>query len=178
METVIFILTEIVYYLFLGSIVTKFKGNYLANSCILLFLFSLLISLPSIMSIRHIKNRKKYFLISSILIITSSLIIFMFRKNTKNGIINFTFYLYTTLFMLVPFFNLFTLSLHKLYFSSKKKKQLAILIVSKKILLILFIFIFSIFLKLKDLIIFISVLDFVLNVISPFISNFLLKSQD
>ena len=85
METVIFILTEIVYYLFLGSIVTKFKGNYLANSCILLFLFSLLISLPSIMSIRHIKNRKKYFLISSILIITSSLIIFMFRKNNRQS---------------------------------------------------------------------------------------------
>ena len=178
MESIIFILTEIIYYLFLGFIITKYKSLYLANSCILLFLFSILISLPCIMSIRLIKNRKKYFIISSILIILASLLVLIFRKFTKNGIINFTFYLYTTLFMLVPFFSLFTLSMHKLYFEHKKKKQLALLIVSKKIILILLTFIFSKFLKLKDLIIFISILDFILNVSSPFISNFLLKYQD
>ena len=178
MEALIFIFTEIIYYLFLGFIITKYKSSYLANSCILLFLFSILISLPSIMSLRIIKNRKKYFIVSSILIISASLIVLIFRKFTRNGIINFTFYLYTTLFMLVPFFSLFTLSMHKLYIPKKKNKQLAVLIVSKKIIIILLIFIFSKFLKLKDLIIFISVLDFILNISSPFISNFLLKYQD
>ena len=178
MDSILFIFTEFIYYLFLGFIITKYKSSYLANSCILLFLFSILISLPSIMSIRFIKNRKKYFIVSSILIISASLIVLIFRKFTKNGIINFTFYLYNTLFMLVPFFSLFTLSMHKLYMPKKKKKQLVMLIVSKKIILILLIFIFSKFLKLKDLIIFISILDFVLNIASPFVSNFLLKYQD
>ena len=178
METITFILSETVYYLFLGFIITKFKGNYLANSCILLFLFSMLTALPSIISIRFVQNRKKFFILSSILIISSSLLILIFRNFTKNGIINFAFYLYTILFMLIPFFSLFTLSMHKLCIPCKKKKQLISLIVSKKIILILVIFIFSNFLKLKNLIIFISILDFILNISSPIISSFLLKYQD
>ena len=178
METIIFIFTEIIYYLFFSFIITKFKSSYLANSCILLFLFSMLISLPSLISINAIKNRKKYFIVSTILIISSSLLIFIFRKFTKNGIINFTFYLYTTLFMFIPFFSLFTLSIHKLSIPRKKKKQLVTLIVSKKLLIILFTFVFSYFLKLKDLIILIGILVFITNIISPFVSNFLLEYQD
>ena len=103
METIIFILTEAIYYLFLGLLVTKFNNVYLANSCVLLFLFSMLISIPSLIFIKILKNKKKYFSVSSILIIFTSLLILQFRKFTKNGIINFTFYLYTILFMLVPF---------------------------------------------------------------------------
>lgn len=178
METLFFIFTELIYYIFLGFVVTKFNSTYLANSCILLFLFSLLIALPSLILIRVFKNRKKYFFVSSILIIFSSLAILLFRKFTKNGLLNFTFYLYSNLFMLVPFFSLFTLSIHKLCFPKKKKKQLVILIASKKFILITLIFIFSFFFKFKNIIISISIIDFVLNIISPFFSNFLLKYQD
>lgn len=178
METIIFILSEIVYYLFLGFLVNKFDNHYLANSCILLFLFSMLISLPSFISINFIKNRKRYFIISNILIIATSLLILLSRNFSKNGMLNFAFYLYTNLFMLIPFSSLFTLSIHKLCIPNKKRKQLVFLIVFKKIVIILFSFIFSFLLKLNDLIILMSVLDFMLNITSPFISNFLLKYQD
>lgn len=178
METIIYILSESIYYLFLSQIVTKFNSSYLANCCILLFLFSMLTSIPSFICLYFIKNIKKFFTISSFLIISTSLLVLFIRKFTENGIINLAFHLYTTLFMLVPFFTLFTLSLHKLCFPKKKKKQLAILIVSKKIILIITTFIFSFILKFNTLMILISIVDFILNLISPFISNFLLKYQD
>ena len=178
METIIYILSEAIYYWLLSFIVAKFNTNYLANSCILLFLFSMLISIPSLICLKFIKNRKKFFSISSLLIISASLLILVIRNFTKNGVINLAFHLYTTLFMLVPFFTLFTLSMHKLSFPKKKKKQLALLIVSKKTILIVITFIFSLFLKFNNLIILISISDFILNLSSPFISNFLLKYQD
>lgn len=178
MEIIVFIFSELVYYLFLYWVVSKFNGNYLALSCGLLFLFSMLIALPSLICKNFIKNRKKYFVVSSIFIISISLLISIFRKFTKNGILNFTFYLYTILFMFVPFFSLFTLSIHKLSFPEKKRKQLVKLIVSKKMSIIFIAFIFSFIIKFKNLIILISILDFVLNLSSPIISNFLLKYQD
>lgn len=178
METIIYIFTEVLYYLFLSTLVTKFNSSYLANSCTLLFLFSMLISIPSLICLKFIKNRKRYFITSSILIISCSAFILFIRHFTRNGIINFAFHLYTTLFMLVPFFSLFMLSLHKLSFPIKKKKQLAILIVSKKVIIISVSFIFSFILTFKNLIVLISILDFILNLISPFISNSLLKYQD
>ena len=195
MEIFIYLLIELLYYFFLGFLVASFNSSYLAYSCILLFLFSSLISLPPIMTIKIFTNRKKYFLISSIWIIVISFIIFLFRNFTKNGIINMTFHLYSILFMLIPFFSLFTLSLHKLYFSHpksnqklhshsksigliQKKKQLITLIVSKKMILIFFTLLFSKFLKFENLLIFIAIFDFILNIASPFISNFLLKYQN
>ena len=178
METIIFTLTEFIYFLFLSIIITKFNSSYLANSAFLLFLISMLISLPSIMSIKLIKNKKRFFTFSSILIILSSAFILLLRKFNKNGIINFTFHLYTILFMFIPFFSLFTLSIHNLCFPYKKKKQLVLLIVSKKIIIILLTFIFSFILKFEKLIILISFIDLILNIISPFFSNFLLKYQN
>lgn len=178
METLTFIASELIYYLFLYWIVSKFNGNYLAMSCFILFLFSMLISLPSLISIKFIKNRKKYFIISNIFIIATSLLLFCFRYFSKNGLLNFTFYLYTNLFMLVPFFSLFTLAINKLCIPNKKRKQLAFLIVFKKIILILFTFCLSLILDFKNLIIIISILDFILNINAPIISNFLLKYLD
>lgn len=171
METIIFILTEAIYYLFLGLLVTKFNNVYLANSCVLLFLFSMLISIPSLIFIKILKNKKKYFSVSSILIIFTSLLILQFRKFTKNGIINFTFYLYTILFMLVPFLSIFMLSLHNLSVPNQKKKQLVFLIVSKKVIILVFTLIFSFILKFQNIIILISILDFIFNISSPFISK-------
>ena len=174
METIIFILSELIYYIFLYWIVSKFNGNYLAISCFILFLFSMLISLPSLLSIEFFKNRKNYFIISNIFIIATSLLIYCFRNFSRNGLLNFTFYLYTNLFMLVPFFSLFTLAIYKL-FVTKKRKQLTFLIVFKKIILILLIFCLNLILDFKNLIIIISILDFILNITSPAISDFLLK---
>lgn len=171
METIFFILIEAIYYLFLSFLVTKFNSSYLANSCIWLFLFSMLISIPSLICIKFIKNTKKYFVVSSVLIIFSSLLILLFRQFTKNGIINFTFYLYSILFMLVPFLSFFMLSLHKLSIPKQKKKQLFLLIASKKVIILVFTYIFSFILKFQNIIILISVLDFVFNISSPFISN-------
>ena len=178
MEIISFILIELLYNIFLGIIVTKFNNIYLANSCFLLFLFSMIISLPSLILIRFIKNRKKYFIISCILIVLSSSLILLIRKFTKNGIINFTFHIYTILFMLIPFFSIFTLSLHKLSYPTQKKKQLILLIASKKIIIIFITFIFCFLLKFEKLIILISTIEFILNIISPFISSFLLKYQN
>lgn len=178
MEILSYIFTEAIYYWFLSYLVAKFDSIYLVNSCILVFLFSMLTSIPSLILLRVIKNRKKYFTISSALIISTSLLVLIIKKFTQNGIINFSFHLYTTLFMLVPFFTLFTLSMHKLSFPIKKKKQLVFLIVSKKIIIIALSYIFSFILRFNSLIIFISILDFILNLLSPFISNFLLKYQD
>ena len=178
MEIITFILSEIIYYLFLGNIVTRFNDTYLANSCILLFLFSMIISIPSFICLKFFKNRKNYYIISSILIISSSLIILLFREFTKSGITNFAFHMYTILFMLVPFSNLFLLTIHKLTYPDKKKKQLVLLIVSKKIFLISLIFVFSFVLKFESLLTLTGILDFITNIISPFIGNFLLKYQD
>lgn len=178
MEGIIFIFTEAIYYWFMSYLVTKFNSAYLANSCILLFLFSMIISVPSLICLKFIRSRKKFFTISSALIISVSLLILLIKKFTQNGIINLAFHLYTTLFMLIPFFTLFTLSMHKLYYPKKKKKQLAMLIVSKKLILIIISFIFSFILSFNNLIILISIIDFILNLLSPFISNFLLKYLD
>lgn len=172
MEVIIYICSEMVYYLFLSYLVTKFNSSYLANSCILLFFVSLLIAVPPLLSIKLIKNRKKHFFISTVWIIFISLCFYLFRNFSKYGILNFTFHLYSILFMLIPFLNMFILSIHKLYFKSQKKKQLGILIVSKKILLIIVSFIFSFFFKFETLIISISILDFILNLISPFLVIF------
>ncbi len=169
MEILIFTLSEFIYYIFLSFLIASCKSFYLANSCILLFLFSMLIYMPSLLSIKIIKNRKKYFIVSNILIISASILIFIFRNFTHNGLINFTFHLYTILFMFVPFFSIFALSIHKLYIPIKKRKQLIFLIVFKKISIILLAFIFSYFFKFNHTIIFISIIDFIFNIISPLI---------
>ena len=69
METLTFIASELIYYLFLYWIVSKFNGNYLAMSCFILFLFSMLISLPSLISIKFIKNRKSILLFLTFLLL-------------------------------------------------------------------------------------------------------------
>ena len=163
--------------LFLSIIVTKFNNTFLAYSCILLFLFSLFISLPSLIFIKKIKNHKIFFIVSTIFTILNSYLVLLLRQYTSFGIINFSFYLYTKLFMLIPFYSFFTLSIHKLCIPIKKTKQLAILIVLKKLFIIILITIFSFILQFQQLLVLISLLDCILNITSPLICDILFNKS-
>ena len=174
---IIFTICELIYYFFIAYIIQIYNNNLLTLSSILLFIFSLIIALPSIFLIYFIKNRKHFFIISSILIIVLSTVIYLFRNFSNSGILNFTFYVYSIIFMLIPFFSMFTLGIHKLFYN-KKRKQLYLLIVFKKIIIIFIASILIKYLNFNKLLVLISIIDCIYNLCLPFISNFLLKYQD
>lgn len=140
------------------------------TSIIILILLTLLQVLPCFILLFTIKkDRKKYFIISSIYILIFSFILFKFGEKIlialglKSGIANYTIYLYKYLFIFSPFLSLFFTSIHKLLL----KKWYIILLVSLKYVLPIFLgLILSNFIALSRLLWLLAFYDLLTTIIS------------
>lgn len=138
MKSIIWVVCNILFYMCIYFNLQHFK--FLANleSAWILLLCSFIITLPAlILSYILKKDRKKYFIFSSIWIILSSSIIFFFGKNiliilgAKTGFANYTMYLYKYIFMFSPILSIYFFYINKVW---EQKKQLFLLIAFKYIL--------------------------------------------
>lgn len=164
------ILIECVYYLFIAYFIKQFNNFTMINCSWILMLFSLFLSITIMSLIYFLKNRKKYFIISSIYIIALCSIFHIFGSSIlsiftiKKGIINFTMYLYKILFMFSPFLCIYFLGIHKLIYG-KQKKQLYLTIALRRIILIFIILIIMNFLKFSTILYVISISELILNIL-------------
>lgn len=174
MELAIFTFCNIVFYAFLYYVLNTFKFFAQLNSCFLLLIISFIISIPSIIFIYIQKNRKKYFILSSIWTIFCSLAFFAFGKQIlsllkiNSGLANYTIYLYKYLFMFSPLLSLFFVSLHKCF---AQKKQLISLIALKYILPIILGIVFMNFLEFYKILWIFAIADLATTLFSVYFSN-------
>lgn len=138
MESILFIISNIAFYAVIYFNLIKF--NFLANldAAWILLIFSLMLTLPSTLLFYIIKkDRKKYFIFSSIWTILLSVILFFFGNNIltffgiKSGLANYTIYLYKYLFMFSSLLSIYFVSIYKIM---EQKKQLFFLIALKFVL--------------------------------------------
>lgn len=134
---------------------------------IILSIIALILALPSVILLFILKkDRKKYFIISSIFTILISYTFFEFGENLlkilhfNSGTINHTVYLYKYIFMFSPILSLFFVSIHKLF---AHKKQLICLVALKYILPIFLGFILVIFLPLSKVLWFLAIYDMLIT---------------
>lgn len=138
MSYIFYTIIEGIYYIFIAFLISKFNTLQLINSSWILMFLSFLFSTSIFLLIRFIKDRKKYFIISSLYVIVFFSIFHILGSNIlhifniKSGIINFTMYLYNILFMFAPLLSLWFVGLHKLIYK-KQKKQLFIIIALRRI---------------------------------------------
>lgn len=169
-----FTVCTIAFYAFLYYVLNSFYFFAQLNSTILLLIIALIISIPSIILIYIKKDRKKYFLFSSIWTFLCSLTFFIFGiqilsyLKINSGLANYTIYLYKYLFMFSPLLSLFFVSLHKCF---KQKKQLIFLIALKYILPIILIFVFMHFLEFYKLLWLFAITDFCTTLFSIYFSS-------
>lgn len=169
MESLIFVMFNLVFYSFLYYVLYSFEFFSNLSSSWILLSISLIINLPSIILMYILKkDRVKFFILSSIWTIFISFIFFTFGTNIlkffgiKDGLANFTMYLFKYLFMFSPLLSIFFLSLHKTF---KQKKQLFLLIAFKYILPIISGFIGMSFLEFSSLLWLFAIVD-ILSILS------------
>ena len=144
------------------------------NSIVILLMIYLIVSVPLIALLFIEKNRKTYFINSSIWTILCSLTFFKLGKsilslfNILPGVINYTMYLYKYLFMFSPLLSLYFLSIHKCF---AQKKQLIFLIALKCISPIILGLVFMHFLELSKLLWLLAILDLCTTLFAVFFSN-------
>lgn len=169
------ILIECVYYLFIAYFIKQFNNFSMINCAWILLIFSIFLNIITMSLIYFFKNRKKYFIISSIYIIALVSVFYVFGESIlniftiKKGLINFTIYLYKILFMFSPFLCIYFLGIHKLT-HSQQKKQLYLTIALRRIILIFIILITMNFLKFSTILYIISIFELILNIL-PFMLN-------
>lgn len=174
MESIFFIVFNCVFYYFFYYALRSFEFSSMLDSCIILLGISLLLTLPSIILLYILKkDRKKYFIFSSIYTIVMSFVFFKFGSdllkffNVKTGLANFTVYIYKYLFMFSPILSVFFVSLHKVF---EQKKQLFLLIAFKYTLPIILGFIFMNFAEFSSFLWLLAITNFLTTVLSIFIS--------
>lgn len=175
MESIFFIICNSVFYTFFWYVLYSFSFLSNLNSALILLIFSLILSAPSLIMLYILKkDRKKYFIYSSISIVFISLLFFIFGENIlnmfniKSGLINYTIYLYKYLFMFSPILSLFFVSLHKTF---AQKKQLFLIIALKYILPIVLGFVFMHFLEFYKLLWLFAITDLLTTISSLWISS-------
>lgn len=176
---IFYTIIELIYYSFIAVFIVNHINFSMSISAWILFIFSLLISLIPILLMHLFKDRKKYFIISSIYIIFLTSIFHLFGKNILNffnigsGLVNFTMYLYKILFMFSPLLILYFLGLHKLFYNHKKK-QLYFLIALRRIFILLILLILANFLEFSTILYIITVIELFLNIL-PLYNKFYQK---
>lgn len=164
----LYTLIELIYYSFLALTIGYFNNLYMSNSAWILMFFSVLLGTTLLFLINLLKNRRKYFIISSIYIILICSIFYLFGAyilnilNIKTGLINFTMYLYKILFMLSPFLSIYFLGIHKLTYTIEKK-YVCLIIAFRRIIEILVIFIFLLIANFSTILYILAIIDFLLN---------------
>lgn len=144
---IFYLLTELIYYSFFTLFIKHFNHVSMLNSVWFLLIFSILLNIPILFLIYFLKDRKKFFIFSSIYILFVSSIFYVCGSyilnllHVKVGLINFTMYLYKILFMFSPFLSIYFLGIHKLIYKHKKK-QLYLIIALRRIVELLIILIF------------------------------------
>ncbi len=175
MELAFFSLCNVFFYTFLYFILYHFDFFAQLNSSIILFVISFIISIPSVILLYMQKDRKKYFIFSSIWTILCSLAFFAFGTQIlsflriSSGISNYIIYLYKYLFMFSPLLSLFFVSLHKCF---AQKKQLIFLIALKYIFPIILTFTFMRIVDFSKLLWLISITDFCTTIFSIYFSYY------
>lgn len=175
MESLVFIVFNSIFYAFIYYVLHSFELFSNQNSAFLLLGFSLIISLPSIILMYILKkDRVKFFTFSSIWTIFISFIFLKFGLDIlkyfeiKEGLANFTMYIFSYLFMFSPLLSLFFLSMHKTF---NKKKQLFLLIAFKYLLPIILGFICMNFFELSSLLWLFAIVDILTTANSLFIAT-------
>ena len=169
------ILIECLYYFFISIFIKHFNNFSMISSVWILLIFSIILNIVAISLMYFLKNRKTYFIISSISIISLCVIFYILGKAflsifyIKQGLINFTMYLYKILFMFSPLLCIYFLGIHKLA-HTKQQKQLYLTIALRRIILIFTILLTMNFLNFSANLYIISISEFILNIL-PFILN-------
>lgn len=174
MESLIFVVFNLIFYSFLYYVLYSFEFFSNLPSSWFLLSIALIISLPSIIFMYVLKkDRVKFFILSSVWTIFISFIFFTFGMNIlnffgiKDGLANFTMYLFKYLFMFSPLLSIFFLSLHKVF---KQKKQLFLLIAFKYTLPIILGSVFMNFLEFSSLLWLFVIVDILSTLSSLLIS--------
>lgn len=158
---IVYSITELVYSLFLAYFIAQTGNSGMINCALIIFFILLIFGIPATLLIYFLRDRKKYFIITSIYTIILSAIVYFFGDkilalfNVKAGLINFTKHTYQNLFMFSPLFSLYFLSLHKMFYKkqnrtkqsrinkslAKQKKQLYLIIALKRLIPMFLVFI-------------------------------------
>lgn len=161
---------ETIYYLFIALLINKFNDFSMISSAFILLAISVFLGIANYILLHFLKDRKKFFIASSLLIIAICSIFHIWGENIlnifgiKSGIINFTMYMYKIIYMLSPFLSLYFLGIHKLFYK-QQKKQLYLLIAIKRFFPILIILVTSYIFNFSSNLYILAVFEFIFNLL-------------